>query len=86
MKQLNITYEDKEYPVQVLVVEAYASGYFKIEWENETLQEILASPIYIEYKNGNGMVLPPTRNGKQLALFASIAQGIFIHYFNNQTV
>ena len=78
MKKLTIIHEDKEYQVEVQLVESYSSGYFKIEWKNKKLQKILTSPIYIEYRCGSGMVLPPARNVKELAFFSSIAQGIFL--------
>ena len=86
MKKIPIIHEDKEYQIEVVLVESYSSGYFKVEWANKKLQKILASPIYIEYRCGSGMVLPPARNVKELSFFTSIAQGIFLDYFINQTV
>ena len=86
MKKIPIIHEDKEYQIEVVLVESYSSGYFKIEWGNKKLQKILASPIYIEYRCGSGMVLPPARNVKELSFFTSIAQGIFLDYFNNKKV
>lgn len=86
MRKIPITYENKEYQIEVVLVESYSSGYFKVEWVNKKLQKILASPIYIEYRCGNGMVLPPARNVKELTFFTSIAQGIFLDYFNNKKV
>ena len=86
MRKIPITHEDKEYQIEVVLVESYSSGYFKVEWANKKLQKIVASPIYMEYRCGNGMVLPPARNVNQLTFFTSIAQGIFIDYFNNKKV
>ena len=86
MKKIPITHENKEYQIEVVLVESYSSGYFKVEWANKKLQKILASPIYMEYRCGSGMVLPPARNVKELSFFTSIAQGIFLDYFINQTV
>ena len=86
MKKIPIIHEDKEYQIEVVLVESYSSGYFKVEWANKKLQKILASPIYIEYRCGSGMVLPPARNVKELSFFTSIAQGIFLDYFNNKKV
>jgi len=80
MKKIPITHEDKNYQVNVTLIEAYSSGYFIIEWKNKTLQRIIPSPIYMEYRNGNSMVLPPSRNLKELTFFTSIAQGIFLDY------
>jgi len=84
MKKILITHQDKDYEVEVTLVEAYSSGYFIIEWEDKTLQEIQASPIYMEYRNGSCMVLPPSRNVTELTFFTSIAQGIFLDFFKNQ--
>ena len=86
MKKIPIILENKEYQIEVVLVESYSSGYFKIEWANKKLQKIVASPIYMEYRCGSGMVLPPARNVKQLTFFTSIAQGIFIDYFNNKKI
>ena len=86
MKKIPIIHEDKEYQIEVVLVESYSSGYFKVEWANKKLQKILASPIYIEYRCGSGMVLSPARNVKELSFFTSIAQGIFLDYFNNKKV
>ena len=86
MKKIPITHEDKEYQIEVVLVESYSSGYFKVEWANKKLQKIVVSPIYMEYRCGSGMVLPPARNVKQLTFFTSIAQGIFIDYFKNKKV
>lgn len=86
MKKIPITLENKEYQIEVVLVESYSSGYFKIEWENKKLQKIQKSPIYMEYRCGSGMVLPPARNVKELTFFTSIAQGIFMDYFNNKKV
>ena len=86
MKKIPITLENKEYQIEVVLVESYSSGYFKVEWVNKKLQKILASPIYIEYRCGNGIVLPPARNLKELTFFTSIAQGIFLDYFDNKLI
>jgi len=86
MRKIPIIHEDKKYKVEVTLVESYSSGYFKIEWKNKKLQKIIPSPIYMEYRCGSGMVLPPARNVKELTFFTSIAQGIFLDYFNNQTL
>ena len=85
MRTIPITHEDKSYEINLTHVNAYPYGYYKIEWENETLLKIMSSPIYLEHREENRLVLPPFRNFEELTFFSSIAQGIFVDFITNQT-
>ena len=85
MRIISIKHEDKPYNINLTDVNAYPYGYYKIEWDNETLLEIKSSPIYIEHREENRLVLPSIKNFEELTFVVSIIHGIFEDNIINQT-